>query len=70
MGAVELEEGARQLLQDTVARTLGALLAAAMSMSLVHALPRRKPIEVGDGADMLVAGRRGYGALPGACLVP
>ncbi|WP_237759848.1 universal stress protein [Arthrobacter alpinus] len=68
LGSVELEEGTRQLLQDTVTSTFGMPLPANMSTTLVHGQPRQKLIEMSAGSDMLVVGRRGYGGFAGLLL--
>lgn len=68
LGTVELEEGAMNLLQDTVATTFGTPLPANMSTTLVQGQPRQKLIEMSDGADMLVVGRRGHGGFTGLLL--
>ncbi len=68
LGTVEFEEGARQLLQATVTDTFGQPLPANMSTTLVHGQPRQKLIEMSDGSDMLVVGRRGYGGFAGLLL--
>lgn len=68
LGTLEFEEGARQLLQDTVTSAFGTALPANMSTTLVSGQPRQKLIEMSDGADMLVVGRRGHGGFTGLLL--
>lgn len=68
LGTVEFEKGARQLLQDTVTNTFGMQLPENMSTTLVQGQPRQKLIEMSDGSDMLVVGRRGYGGFTGLLL--
>lgn len=68
LGTVEFEEGARALLQDAVTNTFGKPLPSNVSTSLVSGQPRQKLIELSDGADMLVVGRRGRGGFAGLML--
>lgn len=68
LGQVDFEDGARQLLQDTVRKTFGETLPDKISTSLVHGAPRQKLIELSDGANMLVVGRRGHGGFAGLLL--
>ena len=50
--ASDLENRARQLLQDSVSNTFGTPLPDRVSTSLVRGQPRQKLIELSDGADM------------------
>ena len=67
-GAEDLENEARKLLQDSVSNTFGTPLPDKISTSLIRGQARKKLIELSDGADMLVLGRRGYGRFAGLLL--
>lgn len=68
LGAVNYEEGAKKLLQETVTSALGSPLPSNVSTSLVNGQSRRKLVEMSEGADMLVVGRRGHGGFAGLLL--
>ncbi|MGA7205403.1 MAG: universal stress protein [Specibacter sp.] len=65
MIADEIEEVARQRLQENVASTLGSPVPENVSTSLVRGQAQQKLIELSDGSDMLVVGRRGFGSVAG-----
>ena len=66
--AADLENASRQLLQESVSGTFGTPLPDNISTSLVRGQTRQKLIELSDGADMLVVGKRGYGGFAGLLL--
>ncbi|MGO4383021.1 universal stress protein [Specibacter sp. RAF43] len=68
LGSLNLEEGARELLDETMVAAFGVDLPKNVSTRLVQGLPRPTLIAASDGAEMLVVGRRGRGGFAGLLL--
>lgn len=65
LGTVDLENGARKVLNETISKAFGESIPANVSARLVQGHPRQTLLEASKGADMLVVGRRGRGGFPG-----
>lgn len=65
MGIDEFEEGARQILEESVTKAFGPDKPANVNTRLVQGDARRALIEASKDADMLVVGRRGHGGFGG-----
>ncbi|WP_113717691.1 universal stress protein [Arthrobacter dokdonensis] len=68
LGTVEREDGAAQLLNETVTKALGTPTPGNVSARLVQGHPPQALLDASEGADMLVVGRRGRGGFSGLLL--
>jgi len=65
LGTVDLESGARKVLDNAVGAAFGESAPDNVTARLVQGHARQVLLEASDGADMLVLGRRGHGGFPG-----
>ena len=65
LGTVDLEDGARSVLNDTISQVFGDPGPDYVSAGLVQRRPRQALLEASDGVDMLLVGRSGRGGFPG-----
>src|SRR3954463_3928554 len=68
MGIEGFEEGARKVLNESVAQAFGAETPANVTSTLVRNHPREALIDASRNADMIVVGRRGHGGFGGLLL--
>jgi nucleotide-binding universal stress UspA family protein len=65
LGTVNLEEGARTVLDEAVSQAFRGHIPDHVTARLVQGNPRQVLLAASEGADMLVLGRRGHGGFPG-----
>lgn len=68
LGNVDLEGGARNMLEVSLAQAFGVDIPKNVSKHLIQGDARQILPAVSDGADMLVVGRRGHGGVAGTLM--